>query len=307
LPAAVGPARASVAGRAAAALLLAQALDAEIVSVDSALVYRGMDIGTAKPTREERARVPHHLIDILDPRQAYSAAQFASDAQALIADITARGRLPLLVGGTMLYFKALIEGLDAMPAADAAVRAALDAEAAERGWPALHAQLAQVDPSTAARLAPSDAQRIQRALEVWRSSGRPLSSYHGAARSAAPAAPRLIALEPGDRAWLHARIAERFDAMLAAGFVDEVRRLRARGDLHPGLPSMRCVGYRQAWEALDTGATHEQLRERGIAATRQLAKRQLTWLRSMPWREVVACDAADAMHAVVATARRLAQ
>jgi tRNA dimethylallyltransferase len=301
----LGLAGPTASGKTAAALAIAQVLPVEIISVDSALVYRGMDIGTAKPTPEERARVPHHLIDILDPRDAYSAAQFASDARALIADIRARGRLPLLVGGTMLYFKALIDGLDTMPAADAAVRAALDAEAAERGWPALHAQLAQVDPGTAARLAPNDAQRIQRALEVWRSSGRPLSSFHRDTRTAAPANP-LIALEPADRAWLHARIAERFDAMLAAGLVDEVRRLRARGDLHPGLPSMRCVGYRQAWEALDEGAPTEQLRERGIAATRQLAKRQLTWLRAMPWRRVVACDAPDALRTVVALARQLA-
>jgi len=210
------------------------------------------------------------------------------------------------VGGTMLYFKALYEGLDAMPSADPAVRAALDAEAAERSWPALHAELAQVDPATAARLAPNDAQRIQRALEVWRSTGRPLSSFHRGGKT--PPAPQpLIALEPTDRAWLHARIAQRFDAMLEAGFVDEVRALRARGDLHLGLPSMRCVGYRQAWEALDTGSPRDELRERGIAATRQLAKRQLTWLRSMPWRNVVACDAAGATQAVVDLAQRLAQ
>jgi tRNA dimethylallyltransferase len=228
-----------------------------------------------------------------------------ADAQRLIADIAARGRLPLLVGGTMLYFKALYEGLDAMPPADPAVRAALDAEAAERGWPALHAELAQVDPATAARLAPNDAQRIQRALEVWRSTGRPLSSFHRGDKT--PLAPQpLVALEPTDRAWLHARIAQRFDAMLDAGFVDEVRALRSRGDLHLGLPSMRCVGYRQAWEAVDAGSPPDELRERGIAATRQLAKRQLTWLRSMPWRHVVACDAEGATQAVVALVRRLA-
>ena len=301
----LGLAGPTASGKTAAALALAEVLPVEIVSVDSALVYRGMDIGTAKPTREERSRVPHHLIDILDPREAYSAAQFATDAQRLIADISARGRLPLLVGGTMLYFKALYEGLDAMPAADPAVRPAIDAEAAERGWPALHAQLAQIDPVTAARLAPNDAQRIQRALEVWRSSGRALSSFHRGDKTP-PARQPLVALEPGDRAWLHERIAQRFDAMLEAGFVDEVRALRGRGDLHPGLPSMRCVGYRQTWEALDAELPERELRERGIAATRQHAKRQLTWLRSMPWRHVVACDAPGAAQAVVDLAQRLA-
>jgi tRNA dimethylallyltransferase len=301
----IGLAGPTASGKTAAALALAEVLPLEIISVDSALVYRGMDIGTAKPTRDERSRVPHHLIDILDPTEAYSAAQFVADAQRLIADIAARGRLPLLVGGTMLYFKALYEGLDAMPPADPAVRAALDAEAAERGWPALHAELAQVDPATAARLAPNDAQRIQRALEVWRSTGRPLSSFHRGDKT--PLAPQpLVALEPTDRAWLHARIAQRFDAMLDAGFVDEVRALRSRGDLHLGLPSMRCVGYRQAWEAVDAGSPPDELRERGIAATPQLAKRQLTWLRSMPWRHVVACDAEGATQAVVALVRRLA-
>jgi tRNA dimethylallyltransferase len=212
--------------------------------------------------------------------------------------------VPLLVGGTMLYFKVLFEGLDTMPASDAAVRAALDREAAARGWPALHAELASVDPATAARLAPNDSQRIQRALEVWRLAGQPLSSFH---RPKAPAAapPRLLSLEPGDRAWLHARIAERFDTMLAAGLVDEVRRLRARGDLQAGLPSMRCVGYRQAWEALDTGRL-DALRDKGVAATRQLAKRQLTWLRSMQ-REVIACDAPDAVAQAVQRALRIAK
>ncbi|MEW6707769.1 MAG: tRNA (adenosine(37)-N6)-dimethylallyltransferase MiaA [Pseudomonadota bacterium] len=289
----LGLAGPTASGKTAAALALAEALQGrlpvEVVSVDSALVYRGMDIGTAKPSAAERAAVPHHLIDILDPSQAYSAAQFAADAARLVREIRARGALPLLVGGTMLYFKALLHGLDEMPAADPALRARLDAEAAERGWPALHAELAQVDPITAARLAPHDAQRIQRALEVWRGTGRPLSSYHRAHERAPLRHTPLVSLEPASRAWLHERIAQRFDAMLAAGFVDEVKALRARGDLHPGLPSMRCVGYRQAWEALDANAL-EGLRERGIAATRQLAKRQLTWLRSMPARHTVACD-----------------
>ncbi|MBS0447950.1 MAG: tRNA (adenosine(37)-N6)-dimethylallyltransferase MiaA [Proteobacteria bacterium] len=295
-------------GKTAAALALAADLatqrPVEIVSVDSALVYRGMDIGTAKPSRAERAQVPHHLIDLLDPAEAYSAARFVADAQRLIAGITARGRLPLLVGGTMLYFKALFEGLDAMPEADPVVRAALDAEAAERGWPALHGLLAQVDPVSAARLPPTDAQRIQRALEVYRITGRPISSFHRA-RPAQAETPPLIALEPRSRGWLHDRIAGRFAAMLDDGFVDEVRTLRARGDLHLGLPSMRCVGYRQVWEALDRGAL-DAAAERGIAATRQLAKRQLTWLRGMPARHVVECDAPDTRDRLLEIGRTLA-
>ena len=302
-------------GKTAAALAIAAELPVEIISVDSALVYRGMDIGTAKPSAAERAAVPHHLIDIRDPLQAYSAAEFVRDATRLAREIRARGRLPLLVGGTMLYFKALFEGLDDMPPADAAVRAAIEAEARAHGWPALHAGLMAVDPLTAARLAPNDTQRIQRALEVYRLSGRPLSAFHtrqaGDPPSAAARATTLISLEPAERAWLHARIAQRFEAMLAAGFLDEVRTLRARGDLHPDLPSMRCVGYRQAWELLDAHAAQgratavplDELRERGIAATRQLAKRQLTWLRSMPQRQVVACDAPDALAQVLARAR----
>jgi tRNA dimethylallyltransferase len=302
----VGLAGPTASGKSAASLALAGALarPVEIVSVDSALVYRGMDIGTAKPSRAEQAAVPHHLIDIIDPREAYSAAQFVQDATRLVGEIRARGALPLLVGGTMLYFKALLDGLDAMPAADPALRARLDAEAAARGWPALHAELAQADPATAARLAPNDAQRIQRALEVWRATGRPLSSFHREKPAADLSATPLISLEPASRSWLHERIAQRFDAMLAAGFVDEVKALRMRGDLHPDLPSMRCVGYRQAWEALDAGDLGP-LRERGIAATRQLAKRQLTWLRGMPQRHVVACDAGDATAGVIAQARQL--
>jgi tRNA dimethylallyltransferase len=244
--------------------------------------------------------VPHHLIDLVDPAQAYSAARFVADAAAAIADINRRGRLALLVGGTMLYLKALREGLDALPSADPAVRAAIDAEAAAHGWPALHAQLARVDAATASRLAPHDAQRIQRALEVWRLTGRPLSQVQG--QRAQPALPLpLIALEPDDRGWLHERIAQRFDQMLHDGLLDEVRALRARGDLSPQLPSMRCVGYRQAWAALDSGELGN-LRERGIAATRQLAKRQLTWLRSLP-RQVVACDASDAFERVLQVTR----
>ncbi|MDE2611857.1 MAG: tRNA (adenosine(37)-N6)-dimethylallyltransferase MiaA [Burkholderiales bacterium] len=284
-------------GKSALALAFAERLGrgrVEIVSVDSAQVYRGMDIGTAKPGAAERAACTHHLIDILDPSQAYSAARFASDAARLVREIEARGALALLVGGTMLYFKALREGLDRLPEPDPMLRAALDAEAAERGWPALHAELARVDPTTAARLAPHDAQRIQRALEVWRASGRALSAWHAGPRREDAGRWPLVALEPASRAWLHERIARRFEAMLDAGLLDEVRTLRARGDLHTALPSMRSVGYRQAWQALESGDTG-MLRERGSAATRQLAKRQLTWLRSMTTRQVVACDDAGAV------------
>ncbi len=305
----------TAAGKTAAALALADALDAEIVSVDSALVYRGMDIGTAKPSAAERAAAPHHLIDIRDPSQPYSAAEFAADARRLAGEIQGRGRAVLLVGGTMLYFKALVEGLDAMPPADAGLRAEIESQAAAQGWPALHAELARVDAATAARLAPNDAQRIQRALEVFRLTGRPMSELHaqGGDRTPGLQPDLFLSLEPQDRAWLHARIAQRFDAMLAAGFLDEVRALRARGDLSPQLPSMRCVGYRQAWDILDAHEArgldaHEArgldaqdapfplhtLRERGIFATRQLAKRQLTWLRGMR-RTVVPCDAPDAL------------
>ena len=298
-------------------MAIAREHDAEIISVDSALVYRGMDIGTAKPGPAERAAVPHHLIDIRDPLQAYSAAEFAADATALIAQIHARGRLALLVGGTMLYFKALFEGLDEMPPADPLVRDELEAEAAMNGWPAMHAALAHVDSVTASRLAPRDSQRIQRALEVFRITGKPLSSFHrGTEKAAAQSAaqpPMLFSLEPSDRSWLHARIAQRFDAMLAAGLLDEVRALRARGNLDPSLPSMRCVGYRQAWELLDAHEASSpgsafplaELRERGIFATRQLAKRQLTWLRGMPAREVIACDAPDALEQLLSRVRSI--
>ncbi|HON29942.1 MAG TPA: tRNA (adenosine(37)-N6)-dimethylallyltransferase MiaA [Ottowia sp.] len=298
-PLPIGIAGPTASGKSALALALAERLPAEIISVDSALVYRGLDIGSAKPTAAERAAVPHHLIDIRDPGQPYSAAEFVRDATRLIADIRARGRTPLLVGGTMLYFKALRHGLDDMPPADAAVRAQLEAQARQHGWPALHAELARVDPLTAARLPPGDSQRIQRALEVWRLTGRPISSLHattsGVAGAHQTSAWPLFSLEPEDRAWLHRRIAERFDAMLAGGFLDEVAALRARGDLSPELPALRAVGYRQAWQALDEGWPLALLRERGIAATRQLAKRQLTWLRGMPWRRRLSADAPDAL------------
>jgi tRNA dimethylallyltransferase len=304
----LGLAGPTASGKTALALALAQRWPVEIVSVDSALVYRGMDIGTAKPSAAEQAAAPHHLLDILDPEQSYSAAQFVADARGLVEEIRARGRWPLLVGGTMMYFKALVDGIDDMPAADPLIRAEIDAEAAQAGWPAMHARLAEVDPVTAARLAPNDSQRIQRALEVWRSSGTPLSTLHSRARRDAPLSDgALIALEPASRAWLHARIAQRFDAMLTAGFLDEVRRLRADPALNLDLPSMRCVGYRQAWEALDAGDPPDigDMRERGVAATRQLAKRQITWLRSMGHRQVVEADAVDVQARLVSVVESL--
>jgi len=278
-------------GKSAASMALARRWPIEIIVMDSATIYRGMDIGTAKPTAEEQARVPHHLLDIRDPAQAYSAAEFARDAAALARDIRARGRIPLLCGGTMLYYKALREGLNDLPEADPEIRRHLDAQALERGWPALHAELARVDPVTAARLAPHDSQRLQRALEIWHSSGRPMSDW--LAQPPMPVLPgwrfETISLEPSDRAVLHARIARRYQAMIAAGLPDEVRSLHARADLHPGLPSIRCVGYRQLWDHLDGRISLDQAIEQAIAATRQLAKRQITWLRSLPQRIPVDC------------------
>ena len=295
-------------GKTAAALAIARRQPVEIISVDSALVYRGMDIGTAKPTPDELASVSHHLIDILEPTQSYSAAQFVRDALRLVPEIQARGARPLLVGGTMLYFKALFDGLSELPQADPALRAQLDADAARDGWPAMHARLAALDPETAARLAPLDAQRIQRALEVCLLSGEPMSVLYRRQRSQGVDWP-LLSLEPSDaaRAWLHARLAQRFALMLEQGFIDEVRRLRARGDLHLGLPSMRCVGYRQAWELLDANEAAPDLvalQALGTAATRQLAKRQITWLRSMPERRVVPAESPGAIDGLVALATR---
>jgi tRNA dimethylallyltransferase len=267
-------------GKSALALELAEAFGGEIVSVDSAQVFRGMDIGTAKPDRATRERVPHHLIDVVDPVEAYSAARFAADASAAIGSIRARGRLPILAGGTMLYFKALTEGLSDLPGADWSIRAGIDREAAARGWPALHAELSRVDPAAAARLAPQDAQRIQRALEVYRATGVPLSVQQGRRVAATLEGALPIALMPEDRARLHEAIAQRFDAMLASGLVDELAALKRRYALSAGLPSMRAVGYRQAWRFLDGALDRAGLRAAGIAATRQLAKRQLTWLRA---------------------------
>ncbi|GAB3427982.1 tRNA (adenosine(37)-N6)-dimethylallyltransferase MiaA [Massilia solisilvae] len=285
-------------GKTAAALAIARERPVEIISVDSALVYRGMDIGTAKPTAEELAAVPHHLIDIIEPTEAYSVAQFRADTLRLVDEISARGALPLLVGGTMMYFKGLTEGLDDLPTADADVRAAIEEEAARIGWPAMHEKLRAVDPVTAERLKPNDAQRINRALEIFELSGKPMSELlTGRGKLELPFNLVSFALEPSDRSVLHARIALRFDQMLGErddeGLVAEVARLRARGDLSPSMPSMRCVGYRQAWEYLDGRITRDALRETGIIATRQLAKRQLTWLRAMPERIVIDCLGKD--------------
>jgi len=285
-------------GKTASALAIAARIPSEIISVDSALVYRGMDIGTAKPTRAELAAVPHHLIDIIDPLDSYSVAQFRTATLQLVDEIVARGKLPLLVGGTMLYFKGLADGLDALPGADPALRAQLEDAAARIGWPARHARLAARDPATAARLAPADAQRIQRALEICTLAGKPMSELLALRdKTELPFELLPLALEPSDRAVLHKRIERRFDIMLDEhaddNLITETERLRRRGDLHPGLPSMRCVGYRQAWEYLDGTIDYKTMRETGIIATRQLAKRQLTWLRSMPDRVVVDCLGPD--------------
>jgi tRNA dimethylallyltransferase len=281
-------------GKTAAALAIAREFDAEIISVDSALVYRDMDIGTAKPSALELATVPHHLIDIIDPALSYSVAQFLIDTERLVRDITARGKLPILAGGTMMYFKALMNGLDDLPGADLAIRARLDAEAIEIGVSGLHQRLQALDPVTAARLKPNDSQRVQRALEIIAISGEPMSTLIARQpKKARPFEMLSISLEPSDRSALHQRISRRFDTMLELGFLDEVRQLRQRGDLHADLPSMRCVGYRQAWEHLDGLHSHAEMRELGIIASRQLAKRQLTWLRSIPERIIIDCLGRD--------------
>jgi tRNA dimethylallyltransferase len=268
-------------GKSTLALGLAARRPIEIVSVDSALVYRDMDIGTAKPSISERAAVPHHLIDIVDPDHSYSAGRWRSDAIRAVMEIFQRKRIPLLVGGTMLYYRALIAGLDSLPQADAAIRAEIDAEAKRRGWPALHAGLEKVDPRAAQRISPNDAQRIQRALEVWRLTGKPLSALQGATQPDLPFRLKGFALLP-EREALHERIARRFDGMLQAGLMNEVKRLRVRYRLTAGTPSMRAVGYRQVWQYLENEINELEMRERATAATRQLAKRQLTWLRSLP-------------------------
>jgi tRNA dimethylallyltransferase len=277
-------------------MLLAEAAQArnitvELISMDSALVYRGMDIGSAKPTLAERTAVRHHLIDILDPSEAYSAARFASDTTRLVTDIRQRGNIPVIVGGTMLYWRAFAYGLSSLPPADPVIRASLDAQGKLLGWPAMHAELMAVDPITAGRLEPNDSQRIQRALEVVQSTGKPMSAWlaespsdDGRAGSLIPSWLRLVSLEPSERAQLHQNLESRFDAMLQAGLIDEVRLLRDHPGIHADLPSMRAVGYRQVWEFLEGQISEEQMRYKALAATRQLGKRQLTWLRAIEGR-----------------------
>lgn len=294
----------TAAGKTDLAIELTKVLPCELISVDSALVYRGMDIGTAKPSKALLDKFPHRLIDILDPSQSYSAADFRSDALSAMAEITARGKIPLLVGGTMLYFKALLDGLADMPAADPEVRAQLEAEAASRGWQALHDELAAIDPVSAARIHPNDPQRLSRALEVYRVSGLSMTAHReqqsaqsteaaASGRHQLPYTVANLAIAPVDRKVLHDRIAQRFTQMLDQGFVEEVVALRSRGDLHSNLPSIRAVGYRQVWDHLDGKLTRDEMQERGIIVTRQLAKRQFTWLRSwenLHWLDSLACD-----------------
>jgi tRNA dimethylallyltransferase len=306
----IGP---TACGKTALALEVAKRRPVEIISMDSALVYRGMDIGTAKPTAQELAAVPHHLVNILEPTQSYSAAQFVRDATRLVGEINARGKAALIVGGTMLYLKALVQGLDDMPAASPEIRAEIDAQARALGWPAMHAELARVDAITAARLSPNDSQRIQRALEVHRATGQPISALQ---RQNMPnnatagvfinklainfEAFPILSLEPESRAWLHERIAQRLQAMLAQGLIAEVGQLKNRGDLSLDLPSMRCVGYRQTWDMLSGTFPAHELADKAIAATRQLAKRQVTWQRGMQppafHKHVVAADSPTALH-----------
>ena len=294
-------------GKTAVAMELAQRFPLELVSVDSAQVFRDMDIGTAKPDAATLAQFPHHLIDLISPEEAYSAARFCADAQRAMAEISARGKVPLLVGGTMLYFKALLEGLAELPPACAHTRAQIDAQAAAEGWPAVHAELARVDAATAARLQPTDAQRVQRALEVYRLSGRPLSELLAGARDPVRHHDyHAIGLLPGERSVLHERIAQRFDAMLAAGLEDEVTRLRGKYRLTAALPSMRCVGYRQVWDVQDGLAPRGEMRDRGIYATRQLAKRQITWMLNTLRPQTFDCLASDVLAQVSARVATIA-
>ncbi len=281
-------------GKSALAMELVRHLPCDIISVDSALVYRGMDIGTAKPTAEELALAPHRLIDIIDPLDAYSAADFRRDALREMADIVAKGRIPLLVGGTMLYYKALLEGLSPLPEADPGVRAQIELEAATQGWAALHAELCRIDPVAGARIHPNDPQRLSRALEVFRLTGKNLTELTQLQGEPLPYRTMQFVIAPSDRAWLRERIALRFDTMLAQGFEREVTRLLQRGDLNPSLPSIRCVGYRQMWDYLTGVLSYDEMRYRGIVATCQLAKRQMTWLRGwshpLHWLESTASD-----------------
>ncbi len=292
-------------GKTAMAMRIARELPCEIISVDSAQVYKGMDIGTAKPGAALLKEAPHHLIDVIEPHERYSAARFRDDALALMREITERNHIPLLVGGTMLYFQALTEGLNELPEADPMIRLMIDTMAGEQGWPAVHARLARVDPETAARLEPNDAQRIQRALEVYYVTNKPLSELLKKPKYVYfPYSPIRVSLVPGDREVLHTRIAQRFEAMLEAGLVAELRTLREEYALEAGMPSMRCVGYRQAWEHLEGRIDAAALREQGIAATRQLAKRQLTWLRAMEGVTEFDCLTEDVSDLVLEYLRR---
>lgn len=278
-------------GKTDLAIRLRQQLPVELISVDSALIYRDMDIGTAKPDAAELAQAPHRLIDIRDPSQSYSAADFREDALKEMADIVAAGRIPLLVGGTMLYFKALLEGLSPLPQADPAIRAEIEQQAREQGWLALYQELQQIDPVSATRIHPNDPQRLSRALEVFRISGKTLTELTQTQGETLPYQVHQFAITPMDRAVLHQRIEQRFDKMIKAGFEQEVRALYERGDLHPDLPSVRCVGYRQMWDYFDGNCTLDEAVFRGICATRQLAKRQITWLRS--WKALTWLDSSD--------------
>lgn len=282
-------------GKSALAMALAERFPVEIVVMDSAQVYRSMDIGTAKPSTEERARVPHHLIDLVDPDQPYSAGRWRGEAIAVVKEILGRSHIPLIVGGTMLYYRALVHGLDALPPADVDVRAAIDAQAAERGWPAMHAELARIDPEAARRIMPNDAQRIQRALEVWRLTGKPLSTQQSGPSATLPFELKALALAV-ERAELHRRIEQRFDAMLRAGLLDEVRAIKSKYKVTASTTSMRAVGYRQAWEHLEGRTSFDEMRSKAIAATRQLAKRQTTWLRSFRDVEWLPPDAERLAH-----------
>ncbi|NKC17532.1 tRNA (adenosine(37)-N6)-dimethylallyltransferase MiaA [Pseudoalteromonas sp. S4498] len=278
----------TAAGKTALAIELCQALNTEIISVDSALVYKGMDIGTAKPSAQEQAKAPHHLIDIIDPAQSYSVAEFRADAIKLIDDFHQRGKVPILVGGTMMYFKGLIEGLSPLPEADVEIRAILEREAEQKGWPALHQQLKEIDPEAAAKISENDSQRINRALEVYRISGKTMTQLQQSKQDALPYQFHQFAIAPSDRKVLHERIEKRFEIMLDEGFKNEVLALYQRKDLHPDLPSIRCVGYRQMWEYLAGECDYNEMVFKGVAATRQLAKRQLTWLRG--WQDVTWLD-----------------
>ncbi|WP_100643602.1 tRNA (adenosine(37)-N6)-dimethylallyltransferase MiaA [Alteromonas facilis] len=293
-------------GKTGLSLTLARDLNCEIVSVDSALIYREMDIGTAKPTREEQQQAPHWLLDIIDPAESYSVADFCRDARQHIADIHQRGKTPLLVGGTMMYFNALMNGISQVPEAKPEIRDAIQAEALERGWPAMHAELEAVDPVVASRVHPNDPQRIGRALEVYHATGKPLSHWQLQKTPGLADDPSVsvfqFAIAPNDRKVLHQRIQQRFEQMLAEGFIEEVEQLRARGDLHLDMPSMRCVGYRQVWQYLQGDFDADEMLEKGVAATRQLAKRQFTWLRGwdkLHWLDTFAHDNSDQIRKMV--------